>query len=114
MSERIPKHGFEQKEIPTPRPGLLDIVEIDGKLAQVGPTVNSVVFLREKASTPEYVLHHVMWDEYNCDVVSSDVAALKKDGLISEDEFEAVYWGADRDDAYIKEHVTFFGRYTKK
>lgn len=115
MTEKEPKNLFEQRESPTPRPSLLDVVMIEGRLAQVSPTTDYIIFLDEKARTGDNKSYIINWDEYECEVVNSYVETLRKNNEISEEEYMAVRWGPEQKDRpYLRDYVTFFGKYKKK
>jgi hypothetical protein len=99
------------------RPGLLDIVEIDGRLAQVRPSERCVVFLDEITNgemiAPEKI-HEIRWDDY--DFMGFDnvfyVGDLRKRSMITDEQYMAVRWGPEQDEyPLLRDGVTYSGRY---
>ena len=107
--EESPKN-FEARESIVPRPNLLDIVGIEGRLAQVIGAGNSVRYLDDKT------VMQIDWDDYSCEVATVPyVWALQKNQEISDDEYRAIHWDATTEaDSPVKQYVTFFGRYKRK
>ena len=107
----------------TPNPRTLDVVGIDGKLAQVvsaGADEGDVIFLDDRVKLGINLqlshLHHINWNDYdfeksgeeNCKTVSD----LRERGEISLEEYMAVHWGPEQEEnPYLRGRVTFFGRY---
>jgi hypothetical protein len=107
----------EQKESLTPRPGLLDVVIIDGKLAKVAPDLDSVIFLEEEAKTGKKIPHQINWDEYEYKKIRdiATVGNLREKGMITEEEYYKVHWGSEEEhNPYIRDYVTFFGEFKRK
>jgi hypothetical protein len=96
MTEQEPKNSIEQKEPLTPKPNLLDVVMIDGKLCQVAPDCDSFIILAEKATTGKSKSYYIDWDKYECEVIDGRVKDLKENNVISDEEYEAVYWGSEQ------------------
>jgi len=105
----------------TPRPNLLDVVEIDGRLSQVRPGLNSIMYLDEKVKIgtikAEYI-HEINWDDFEFEKTNAEeyyVIDLRENNRISEEEYMAVHWGPEQEEhPYLRGHVTFFGIYNLK
>ena len=110
-----------EKESFTPRPNLLDVVEIDGRLAQVSPGTDRIIFLddivRLEGNLQLHHLHNINWDDYDFkepdeENFTSYVLDLREKREISSEEYMAVYWGSEQEEhPYLRDCVTFFGRY---
>ena len=106
---------FEKMEH-TPRANTLDVIEVDGRLAQYyGGLFDNLIFL-DDGSTGS--MGPKDWDKYVFEPAKTGenmVSFLKKQGRISETEYERVRWGPEqKEHPYLKGVVTFFGRYRKK
>lgn len=97
----------------TKKPGLLDIVEIDGRLAQVYVRNNKVGFLDERARGHQE-LYEINWCNYEHTPAEKiiSVSLLLEKGMISTEEYESVYWGSEqKKHPHLKGEVTYFGSY---
>jgi len=109
-----------EKESCTLRPSLLDIVAIDGRLAQVDPGERSILFLDDKARLGRNLqlhnMHEIDWGDYDFIEGSSGfVSFLRDKGEISSDEYMAVRWGPEQEEnPHLRDFVRFFGRYESK
>ena len=121
------KNLNDQKETPAPEPSLLDVVIIDGRLAQVSFDNKHILFLDEKSVTSRISklqgsrkygkLYKINWKEYDYEKVhgASTVGDLRDKGEISDDEYMTVHWGPEeKADPYMRDGVIFFGKLTKK
>ena len=115
MPEEDIKRTIEGKEARTPRPNLLDVVMIDGKLAQVLPVDDRICFLKERARTGKINAPIINWDDYDGIVVDEEVQDLVARGEITNDEYNAIHYGPEQKESpHLRDYVTFFGRFTKK
>ena len=101
----------ESKE-PTRRPSLLDVIRIDGRLAQVIVGGDHIKFL-DDGSVVE-----INWDEYNFKEPAkyrTHISDLVRENQIKETEFQVIHWGPEQEEKpQLRNFVTFFGIYTKK
>jgi hypothetical protein len=111
---KITGHEKEKKELPTPRPGLLDIVTIDGRVAQVGPMKDEVQFLDEKIKHPA-TSHDINWNDFDCEIVDTTLGTVREILNLTHEEFMCVHWGPEeKENPGIRNLVTFFGVFTRK
>lgn len=114
------ENKFEQKEPPTPKPSLLDVVMIDGRLAQVRPSKSTIAFLNEflpSGMLDRANITNIDWNDYDYEPIEDcrAVRDLRKNGQISDKEYMAVRYGPEQEhNPNFRDHVVFFGRYTKK
>lgn len=105
------------------RPALLDVINIDGRWAQVGPASDKIRFLDERVQDKNKT-HIVNWDEYEFEFVFPDklkiqyqasVQDLLNKGMISQKEFDVVHWGPEQEEhPYLRGQVSIGGVYKKK
>lgn len=99
-----------EKDGKTPRPAVLDVIEIDGRLAQhVGYDI--IVFLDNQEA-----INGFNWDDYSYERTPSiTVGDLVSDNIINEQEWKRIKWGPEENgNPYLRNTVTFFGKYKKK
>jgi translation elongation factor P/translation initiation factor 5A len=109
------ENGFEKKEC-TPRASTLDVIEVDGRLAQyAGGESNNLIFLDDESIGS---MGSEDWNKYVFEPAKmgeDSVSFLKRQGQISEIEYERVHWGPEqKKHPHLKGVVTFFGKYKKK
>ena len=96
------------------RPGLQDVIRIDGHWAQVGPSQDTINFLADSSRT----VHKIDWNAYQLKRLYNgvNVATYRRfePDAITEDEFSAIYWGDGQTDPSFKGRVKLFGEYEKK
>ncbi|MFH1610396.1 MAG: hypothetical protein ABIA91_00730 [Patescibacteria group bacterium] len=109
-----------EKQEKTPKPNLMDIVEIDGDLAQVIVAGDTVKYLDSKEDVA------INWDDYDYTPFSKgksatfenvfNVGDLCDKGMITKKQYASiVYSTLDEDPQDIcKKFVKVFGKYTKK
>jgi hypothetical protein len=92
----------------TPRPNTLDIVSIDGRLAQTNGSL--ITYLDNGKS------EFVDWDQFILTKkANATVGELKKLGAISEEELQKIHWGPEQETyPHLREEVNFFGEYRKR
>lgn len=117
MSEKIP--SFENKE-PGPESwfGLLDIIKIDGRWAQI---ISGVTKKKDDSTTPlvhyldDNSISHVNFQEYELSRhLDTRVATILKTGELSADEFKNVHWDSDNIGTEMSLWVHVFGEFEKK
>lgn len=106
-----------------PRPGLLDVVLLDGMWAQVCPTKDQVKFLGDLAEGHNEAID-VDWDRMDFEpyfatpttnIPKGHVMDLVKNGEITNEEYLAVRWGPEQEkNPELRQHVTVCGKYSSK
>lgn len=102
-----------------PCPHLLDVVQVDGRWAQVimtGKLNNTIKYLDDQS------IEHIKWEEFDCKTFSKYpnttfiyVGDLLREGKISPNEYEKIHWGPEQEEyPFLKKNVEVFGIYTRK
>ncbi|MBD3327701.1 hypothetical protein GF340_00170 [Candidatus Peregrinibacteria bacterium] len=108
----------EIKESP-PVPGTLDLILINGKLAQCkGGNIDmgvTVMYVDDKSSrriSPEE------WSQYDYEAPplgSRTAQSLVENGLMNSEQLQKVHYGREQDElSHLRGLVKFFGAYTKR
>ena len=82
----------ESKE-PTPRPNLLDVVNVDGRFAQVRIGGNHIKYLDNESVV------EIDWSEYSFlkpSLHKTHVIDLVRENKISEKEYRVIHWGSEQ------------------
>ena len=113
-NEALPEEVIENTD-ETQRPGLLDVVKIDGRWAQVRYGGNVVQYLDDNAQ------HQINWNDYSLirkweSGVSVGLYREFKPGDINDAQLQNTYWGDNetKNPEYLKKQVHVFGEYKKK
>lgn len=117
MSEGEGNRGggqMDRREKAVPQPRILDIVQIDGRWAQVGPTEDSVKFLDD----PKQEQVVVDWQNFRFErfyssdksnVPGGSVRLLVEKGMISDDEYMAIHCPGKEERPDYRLEMTVFG-----
>ena len=108
---------FSTNEIsePAPRPSLLDIIRIDGRWAQIGPSQDTFSFLDDHGRA----MQSMNWNEYRLvrkyNGVQVGTYRRFEPDQMSDEDFENIVWGEElKDNPHLRKLVTVFGEYERK
>ena len=112
--EALPEEAIDYTQ-ETPRPGLLDVVKIDNRWAQVYGGGNIVKFLDDNS------YHPIQWNDYVLlrkwrGAVSVRTYREFKPGDMNDAHVQNIHWAEDqaKNPEYLKSQTHVFGEYKKK
>jgi hypothetical protein len=110
LSESIPE-VLEQ----APCPSLLDVIRINGRWAQVGPSLDTINFLDDNNRT----MHQIDWNAYKLTRKYKGVKVAMyrrfEPEAMTNTEAENIYWGEEqKENPDLKKLVAVFGEYERK